>query len=383
MSATRRREDLFEDLPAALLRDLLTTAPPIAARVRERLEDVHARTEELRASAQGSELIRLKAALPRAREPSVAGVDGSYQVHNLTSMDLCAAAAVAVEGTSREAKRYWPEPRHRIWTDGIPHGEVPVGVLRALMVAMELELADVAPHDLVLLDGAFASLVIYLNQGLVDIDKVAAPLGGELRRYWEREDTLGRLVRLLASERAVALPKFTGRNELKGEGAHRGGLPDVPLDGRSLATVILRPGEYTRPLPTHVGEDGQVQAYHLPERFLTEEQSARMNEALHGVRVVYFRPFPWVPALRIELPGPVAGSEVRLSAALDGIERQFFTPAVVEPYPLFLADRMVKSLGAGVRVVEQTVAQQVVGSGTDVELSMLFLQHYRTEGGRG
>ncbi len=32
---------------------------------------------------------------------------------------------------------------------------------------------------------------------------------------------------------------------------------------------------------------------------------------------------------------------------LEGIKQQLFSPAVTEPYPLFLADRMVKSLGAG------------------------------------
>jgi hypothetical protein len=68
---------------------------------------------------------------------------------------------------------------------------------------------------------------------------------------------------------------------------------------------------------------------------------------------------------------------------LEGIMRQFFSPAVIEPYPLFLADRMVKSLGAGVSVIEQSVAQHVAGESVDVEMTLLCLQNYRTEGGRG
>ena len=108
-----------------------------------------------------------------------------------------------------------------------------------------------------------------------------------------------------------------------------------------------------------------------------------MNEALRGIKAVYYRPYGWVPALRLELPGQVANSMTRLSLVLEGIARQFFSPAVVEPYPLFLADRMVKSLGAGVAVIEQTVGQHVVDQGIDVELAMLCLQNYRTEGGRG
>lgn len=108
-----------------------------------------------------------------------------------------------------------------------------------------------------------------------------------------------------------------------------------------------------------------------------------LNQHLAEMRVIFFRPFGWVPAIRLELPKPIASSLTRLSLVLQGIERQFFSPAVIEPYPLFLADRMVKSLGAGVAVVEQTVAQHVASDSPDGETIMLFLQNYRTEGGRG
>ena len=44
---------------------------------------------------------------------------------------------------------------------------------------------------------------------------------------------------------------------------------------------------------------------------------------------------------------------------------------------------MVKSLGAGVNVVEQAVSQHIAGAAIDIETTLLFLQNYRTEGGRG
>jgi hypothetical protein len=146
----------------------------------------------------------------------------------------------------------------------------------------------------------------------------------------------------------------------------------------------LEPGEYTSPLPVHSQTPlGDAEEYHLPSKHATEHEQRAMNEALQAIRVSYYRPFGWVPALRLELPGPVANSLTRLAMVLEGIGRQFFSPAVVEPYPLFLADRMVKSLGAGVSVIEQTVAQHVADRGVDIELTMLCLQNYRTEGGRG
>ena len=372
--------DTFSDLPDALVKDLLACAVPVAEDVRSRMETLRGSREMYRRAAKDQGLIKRKADLDIPREPSVAGVDGSYQIHRLTSLDLCAAASVAIEGTSKEARRYWPEPYHRMWAGSVPHNDNTTGVLRGLMVGMELELAHEAPHDLVLLDGAFASLIIYLNQGLTNISKVQT-LGYELSRRWNEQEIFQHLLTILRSDRIVAVPKFTSRNEL----ITAGGLqPAEGIDGRTLATVLLEPGEYTNPLPVYTGAiGGQPEEYHLPERFCQKMELQTMNKSLQAVKVVYFRPYGWVPALRLEIPGPVANSLTRLSIALEGISRQFFSPAVVEPYPLFLADRMVKSLGAGVSVIEQTVAQHIVDGGIDVELTMLCLQNYRTEAGRG
>ena len=121
------------------------------------------------------EWIRRKADLDVPREPSVAAIDGSYQVHRLTAIDLCAAAAVAVEGTSKEARRHWEKPYHRMWVECLQHSKNVTNTLRGLMISMELDLAANAPHDLVLLDGSFIVLLIYLNQGLKSVAEAPDP----------------------------------------------------------------------------------------------------------------------------------------------------------------------------------------------------------------
>jgi hypothetical protein len=131
----------FADLPDALVKDLLDGADAVAAEVRLRIERLRDRRDEYRQVATANNLVCRQADLERPREPSVAGVDGSYQMHRLTSLDLCGAAAVAVEGTSKEATRHWPEPRHRMWTRAVPHDDATTLVLRGLMICMELELA--------------------------------------------------------------------------------------------------------------------------------------------------------------------------------------------------------------------------------------------------
>ena len=369
----------FSDLPDALVRDLLAEATPLAERVSSHLALLQEHKEEARQSVQSAGLIQRKSDLDVTREPSVVGVDGSYQVHRLTSLDLCAAAAVAVEGTSKEAQRHWQEPYHRIWVNSFEHSKNATNTLRGLMITMELDLAHESPHDLVLLDGSFLVLLIYLNQGLTSFSEAPALLCKAFEDQWASQRVLERFSNLLQSDRTVAVPKYSSRNEL----ARLVQGINLPVtDGKTLATVMLQPDEYVAPLPIF-RFDEEDREYHLPGRFCPPETQNRINRAVEDLRVVFYRPYGWAPAVRLEVTAPIAASPARLSMVLEGIKRQFFSPAVLEPYPLFLADRMVKSLGAGVAVIEQAVAQQAVGESSDVESTMLCLQNYRTEGGRG
>ena len=371
--------DAFADLPDALVRDLLAAAVPVAEQVSEHLNQLRQGRDALRQSVQAAGLVKRKADLDVTREPSVVGIDGSYQVHRLTAFDLCASAAVAVEGTSKEAHRHWEEPHHRMWVKSFEHSKNATNTLRGLMISMELDLATEAPHDLVLLDGSFIVLLIYMNQGLNSFRDAPVLLRDEFQHKWTDQRVLNRFLALLQSDRSIAVPKYSARNELNSF------LVDENLpvtDGKTAATLILESDEYIAPLPIfRFGEEDRE--YHLPEQFCPRETQVQLNRAIEGLRVIFYRPYPWAPAVRLEVTAPIASSPAKFSMALEGIKRQFFSPAVMEPYPLFLADRMVKSLGAGVAVVEQTIAQQAIGASSDVESTMLCLQNYRTEGGRG
>jgi NurA domain len=371
--------ETFSDLPDALVRDLLAHATPVAERVSTHLNRLRQARSSVRQRVRSEGLIARKADLDVTREPSVVGVDGSYQVHRLTALDLCATAAVAVEGTSKEARRHWQEPYHRMWVNSFEHSKNATNTLRGLMISMELELAAEAPHDLVLLDGSFIVLLIYLNQGLTSFGAAPALLREEFQRRWKEQRVLDRFLALIESDRTVAVPKYSGRNELA-EFLKGNEVPET--DGKTLATVILEPDEYITPLRIfHFG--GEDTEYHLPEQHCHRARQDQMNRSIENMRVVFYRPYGWAPAVRLEVTAPIAASQARLSMVLEGIKRQLFSPAVTEPYPLFLADRMVKSLGAGVAVIEQTVAQHAVGGSPDVEATLLCLQNYRTEGGRG
>lgn len=365
--------DTFSDLPDALVRDLLAQAQGIALAVEGNLSALADDQQRLRQLASESGLVRRKSDLTLTREPSVVGIDGSYNARRLTATDLCAAAALGVEGVVRAEKRLWPEPYHRFWAGADAHTFESPQLLRGLMVLMELDLVSEAPHELVLMDGSFLSLIIYLNQALSVLSGSPCALKDELDGYWS-SGGLSKLNSVLESGRTVSIPKFTSRNELATYGVR---CREADFDARTLATFFLEPGEYTKPLP--LVEDSEP-PYHLSG--LSRDENDALDQTVRRLSVVFFRPHPWAPAMRVECPPSIANSDVRLSRALEGLERQVFSPAVLEPYPLFLADRMVKSLGAGLAAIEHTVAQQVAATSKDLERTMLCMQNYRTEGGR-
>jgi hypothetical protein len=285
--------DTFSDLPDVLVRDLLAQATPIAESVSTHLNRLRQARGSIRQQVRSERLIARKADLDVTREPSVVGVDGSYQVHRLTALDLCAAAAVAVEGTSKEARRYWQEPYHRMWVSSFEHSKNATNALRGLMISMELELASEAPHDLVLLDGSFIVLVIYLNQGLTSFREAPSLLREEFQRRWSEQRVLDRFLALIESDRTVAVPKYSGRNELESF-LRDNDLPET--DGKTLATVILEPDEYITPLPIfHFG--GEDTEYHLPGGHCSRECQDQMNRSIEGMRVIFYRPYGWAPAV--------------------------------------------------------------------------------------
>jgi len=189
---------------------------------------------------------------------------------------------------------------------------------------------------------------------------------------------------VLASTRSdrcwLAMPKYTTRREI-GQGM---GWPDK-YDDRGLLSFLLEPGEYTSPRPLQQ----PTEPWHLnlaPLPPVTRETVCRTAEkiisSLSEIQVVYYRPYPWLPALRIEMSRAVAENQARLATVLHGVRHQCGAPAVMEPYPLYMADRLVKHLPKAIptfrQVTSQHIAETYQGSISEV---FLGLHGYRTESG--
>jgi hypothetical protein len=257
------------------------------------------------------------------------------------------------------------------------------------MLGEELCLATNAPHDLVMIDGTLTLPVIYFNQALN-----SAPAAKELRcseEFMEHcLEYLTAYLSVLRSERSdkhyAALPKYSTRREI---GTALGWPPSH--DDRGMLTLLLNPGELTKPLQLEHPQDQQGNiTWHLNTGRLPLEVRKPANElaaeiiaALIPVHVFYYKPQDWLPALRVEVAASVASNTHRLATVVQGLKHQSATPSMLEPYPIYLADRTAKALARAIPAFRQVTTQRISERYEGDIGEVFFAMHgYRSETGR-
>jgi hypothetical protein len=375
----------FVDLPAALVEDILGQASSTGDLLIERFRDLKNEREGYRHRLKEKDLIVHESSLGYPPLPTTCGTDGSYAIERLLFADLTAAAAVAVEGlTPPSEKRHWDQPHHLAFLQVEGHHPDTSTVLRAVMLGKELILATSAPHDLVLLDQTFTLPIIYFNQALNQ-----APDCPELRCSQEfMEHCLEYLsayriiLRPLRSDKHyLGLPKYSTRREI-GEIIHS----DEAHDDRGLLTFLLQPGELTRPMRL----EQPPQPWHLNTGRLPEDLRAQASSladdiinGLGEIFIFYYKPHDWLPALRIETAKEVALNPHRLAVVVQGLKYQCAVPSILEPYPLYLADRTVKALARAIPTFRQVTTQRLSERYEGDIGEVFFAMHgYRSESGR-
>lgn len=373
----------FAELPAALVQEVLARTEEISQVLLQTFDDVKDKRSSWRTQLQEQGVTQKKTNLPLIPIPTACGVDGGLAVERLLAIDLVAVGAVAVEGlTPPSETRFWPDPRHQVYVDIEAHDADTSSILRGIMVGKELCLAQNAPHDIVFLDGSLTTPTIFFNQALSKAFsspglKVSTYIKANIRIYLEAYKII------LASQRSdhywVAMPKYTTRREI----GRVMGWPDT-YDDRGLLSTVLDAGEYTKPIELEPPKD----PWHINVRGIdtdkveVEKLEQQISSSLNSVRVIYYRPFDWLPALRLEMSQAIAENPARLSAVLTGVEHQCGTAAILEPYPLYMADRMVKHLAKSIpafrQIASQSLAEKYSGDISDV---FIGLHGYRSESG--
>ena len=380
----------FADLPAALVDDVLGQTSTVARELLTSFRGIREERTTLRASLIDSGIVMSESSLSYPPLPTTCATDGSYAIEQLLTTDLAAAAAVAVEGlTPPSEMRHWDLPRHRSFVAAEPHSADTATVLRAVMLGEELRLITDAPHDLLMLDGTLTLPIIYFNQALNK-----APDTAQLRCAQEFlcncSSYLEAYLAVLRSERTdkhfVALPKYSTRREIGKEL----GWPESH-DDRGMLTMLLNPGELTKPRQLEHPRDsaGNI-TWHLSTQRLpvdirrkTVELADEILSALAPIRVFYYKPQKWLPALRVEVSASVASNTHRLATVIQGIKHQTATPSMLEPYPIYLADRTVKALARAVPAFRQVTTQRISEQYEGDIGEVFFAMHgYRSEAGR-
>jgi hypothetical protein len=226
-----------------------------------------------------------------------------------------------------------------------------------------------------MLDGSMTTPLIYMNQALGALDESPPELNAILND--RVKDAIASVKTIIEAKRSdkiyVAVPKYTTRKEL---------AEKLELEGyedRGLLSFVLDAGDYVGPIDkTTTSQPWNIQKI-APEysNFISYYMGQIIN-----LKIIYFRPFEHVPTLRLEVASSIARNPQRLAVLFEAIRIQCGAPSIFEPYPLYMADRMVKHLGKVIPALRRTTTQYIAEQWEDNLGTMFLAMHgYRTESG--
>ncbi|MDS0256685.1 DNA double-strand break repair nuclease NurA [Thermoplasmatales archaeon AK] len=391
--------DPFEDLPQGLVEEMLARSNAISQDLLEKFKDVSGRKDVLRKNLEDKGVLRSYNDLDSVNTyPTSAGVDGSYSIERMLSLDFACVAAVAVEGLTPPGpeKRNWPKPRYFSHVESVRHNEDTSQILRGISAGLELHLIVNAPHDVILLDGSMKTPLIFLNNATEKLSTVPETLSDvflngkdskneDQVKFPGLREIISDYYELLKSERTdkiyAAVPKYTTKNDLSSR------LGFSEFDDRGLLNFILRGGEYIAPYEIEDSGSPHLSLTYLPSDYdvspeLREKLNKITGELLPNISIIYFRPHAYSPVLRIEVPKSVSRNKTRLRTLMEAIQIQTTSLSIMEPYPLYLADRMVKHLSTAIPAIRKASFQKISEHWSgDISNVYLGMHGYRTEGG--
>ena len=367
----------FLEIPASLVEQMLQKTNEIGDILQSSMHDINRRREKFRLQLEQIGLLDNDINFGNIKPLVSGGVDGAYAVDRLLGTDLLFAAAVGVEGINELENGKRIAPNHDVFVYPEKHNPENMISARAIMLEMEIKLAANAPYDIVYLDGSLTTALIHMYKAINFIENLNSKSSDKIREDFK--DFLISYKKILDLKDTykyyLGIPKYTSRNDI-GKNLQ---WPEN-YDDRAILTLILDPGEFTRP-KLFTSEEG----WHVRLPYEDEELRVLMQQVISGIKnlsVIYYKPHPWCPALRIEVPSAMAGDETKLNSILINIKDQCQTPSIMEPFPLYMADRIAKHMAPAIPAYKQIIMNQMTQLNDHNEKDIFFLMHsYRTEGG--
>jgi len=367
----------FLEIPASLVEQMLQKTNEIGGILQSSMHDMNRKRDKFRLQLEQIGLLDNDINFGNVKPLVSGGVDGAYAVDRLLGTDLLFAAAVGVEGINELENGKRIAPNHDVFVYPEKHNPENMISARAIMVEMEIKLAANAPYDIVYLDGSLTTALIHMYKAINFIENLNSKSSDKIREDFK--DFLISYKKILDLKDTykyyLGIPKYTSRNDI-GKNLH---WPEN-YDDRAILTLILDPGEFTRP-KLFTSEEG----WHVRLPYEDEELRVLMQQVISGIKnlsVIYYKPHPWCPALRIEIPSATAFDETKLNSILINIKNQCQTPSIMEPFPLYMADRIAKHMAPAIPAYKQIIVNQMTQLNDHNEKDIFFLMHsYRTEGG--
>ena len=367
----------FLEIPASLVEQMLQKTNEIGDILQSSIHDINHKRQKFRLQLEQIGLLDNDIRFRNIKPLVSGGVDGAYAVDRLLGTDLLFAAAVGVEGINELESGKRMAHNHDVFVNPEKHNPENMIAARAIMVEMEIRLAASAQYEIVYLDGSLTTALIHMYKAMNFIENLNTKSSERIKEDFK--NFLISYKKILEFEDTdkyyLGIPKYTSRNDI-GQNLH---WPEN-YDDRAILTLILDPGEFTRP-KLFTSEEG----WHIRLPYEDDELRRLMNQVISGIKnlsVIYYKPHSWCPALRIEIPSAVANDETKLNSILTNVKNQCQTPSIMEPFPLYMADRIVKHMAPAIPAYKQIIMKQMTQLDDNNEKDIFFLMHsYRTDGG--
>lgn len=376
----------FLDIPASLVEEMLSKTTQISNDLVSSFDIIKKKRHYFRSQLDRSEILGKDTEIKSHKILTSCGIDGAFAIERLLGTDLIAIATVGVEGLmSTYQKGEWGDsPNHNVFINPERHDPENMIAARGLMIEMELNLAASAPYELIFLDGSLTTGLIHMYKAIDFIEKRKSVTANQIRdNYKNFLLSYNKILESNDNKRQwVGIPKYTSRNDI-------GDLFEWPTDydDRAILTLILNEGEYTIPKPFALQENWHKKLPNIDNGKYNDELEdlmVKVIDKIKGLHVIYYKPYKWSPAIRIEISSSVANDSNRLYALLQSIKNQCSIPSIMEPYPLYLADRMVKHIAPAIPAYKQVLTRSMTEfEKSDENISdIIFIMHsYRTESG--
>lgn len=363
-------------VPVEIVRRLLMESGKIADRASALSQNFIDHKKGLRKSLIENDILFPFKAPDSTNFNSCSAIDGSMVLSKKGLGDVLAAAAVEAPYHFQKTETYHSEKENcEVWIDVVPRSSSNTSALGAIMSLMEIKLAAQSQSDLVLIDGSFISTLVNVVTGIAkipDYSEADSGIDNGLKTHVSEllHDIGDKVLTLLTSGRHIAVPKYSTTNELQDiSGINLDGLSS--FDAKTLFSIALEADEVSLMFPVKEFNNSQKEKFDKGFNFGPWKKD--IFECLDHIHTFYYKPWPWSTAIRIDVPGVIDDSGLQnIMSAVKIMTRQ---PDILEPIPLYFADRWAKTISDGVTPAIQEAALAQI---KDPELRMMFALDYRT-----